>query len=248
MRGIDKFRERFAGHDGEYVLIGGGACDLLFGEAGQDFRATRDLDLVLLVEALTPEFGRVFWDFIREGGYENRQKSSGQPQFYRFSKPKDPNFPAMLELFARTDINLRDGNLGLMPLHIDDEVSSLSAILLDEEYYKLLVENRVSADSIAVLSAEGLIPFKAKAWLDLSAKRADGQTVDEKSVKKHRNDVCRLATLLTGNEHPAMSEVIRADMRRFMEAYESHPVDPKALNIKGVSAQQIVRVLKDVYL
>ena len=46
-RTIDKFKERFAGHDGEYVLIGGGACDLLFGEAGQDFRATKDLDLVL---------------------------------------------------------------------------------------------------------------------------------------------------------------------------------------------------------
>ena len=101
MRGIDKFKERFAGHDGEYVLIGGGACDLLFGEAGQDFRATKDLDLVLLVEALTPEFGQVFWDFVKEGGYENRQKSSRKPQFYRFSKPEDPAFPAMLELFAR---------------------------------------------------------------------------------------------------------------------------------------------------
>ena len=76
MRGIDKFKERFAGHDGEYVLIGGGACDLLFGEAGQDFRATKDLDLVLLVEALTPEFGQVFWDFVKEGGYENRTKST----------------------------------------------------------------------------------------------------------------------------------------------------------------------------
>lgn len=32
MKGIDKFRGRFAGHEGEYVLIGGGACDLLFGE------------------------------------------------------------------------------------------------------------------------------------------------------------------------------------------------------------------------
>lgn len=89
MRGIDKFKERFAGHDGEYVLIGGGACDLLFGEAGQDFRATKDLDLVLLVEALTPEFGQIFWDFVREGGYENRQKSSGKPQFYRFSTNPD---------------------------------------------------------------------------------------------------------------------------------------------------------------
>lgn len=248
MRGIDKFRERFAGHEGEYVLIGGGACDLLFGEVGQDFRATKDLDLVLLVEALTPEFGRVFWDFVRKGGYGNKQRSSGKPQFYRFSKPKDPAFPAMLELFARTDINLRDGGSGLMPIHIDDEVSSLSAILLDEEYYRLLVENRASAGGIAVLAVEGLIPFKAKAWLDLSAKRANGQAVDEKSVKKHRNDVCRLATLLTGKERPAMSEEVRADMRRFMEAYESDPVDPKAMKIKCVETQQIVEVLKDVYL
>lgn len=189
------------------------------------------------MEALTPEFGRVFWDFVREGGYENRQKSSGKPQFYRFSKPKDPAFPAMLELFARADINLRDGDSGLMPIHIDDEVSSLSAILLDEEYYRLLVENRVSAGGVAVLSVEGLIPFKAKAWLDLSAKRAEGQAVDEKTVKKHRNDVCRLATLLAGNERPAMSEGVLADMRRFIEAYESDPVDPKTIRIKGVEAQ-----------
>ena len=172
MRGIDKFKERFAGHDGEYVLIGGGACDQLFGEAGPAFRATKDLDLVLLVEALTPEFGQVFWDFVKEGGYENRQKSSRKPQFYRFSKPEDPAFPAMLELFARTDVDLRDAESGLMPIHIDDEVSSLSAILLDEEYYRMLVENRTSAGGVAVLSVEGLIPFKAKAWLDLSARRA----------------------------------------------------------------------------
>lgn len=33
-----------------------------------------------------------------------------------------------------------------------------------------------------------------------------------------------------------------------MEAYESDPVDPKAIKIKGVGAQQIVKVLKDVYL
>ena len=57
-----------------------------------------------------------------------------------------------------------------------------------------------------------------------------------------------LATLLAGGERPAMSEGVRADMRRFLEAYESDPVDPKALKIKGVGAQQVVEVLKSVYL
>lgn len=248
IQGIDRFKDFFAGHKDEYVLIGGGACNLLFDEIGQSFRATKDLDLVLLVEALTAEFGRDFWSFVREGGYENKQKSSGEPQFYRFSKPKNPAFPAMIELFARTNVDLSDVKSGLMPIHIDDEVSSLSAILLDEEYYRLLINNRTSSAGIAVLSVEGLIPFKAKAWLDLSARRADGQSVDEKSIKKHRHDVCHLATLLMGDERPVMSEGVCADMRRFMEAYESDPVDPKALKIKGVSAQQVVKVLRSVYL
>lgn len=61
-------------------------------------------------------------------------------------------------------------------------------------------------------------------------------------MKKHRNDACRLAMLLAGGEHPAMSKGIRADMQRFMEAYESDPVDPKVLKIKGVGAQQVVEV------
>ena len=34
-----------------------------------------------------------------------------------------------------------------------------------------------------------------------------------------------------------MNEGVRADMRRYLEAYESDPVDPKALMIKGVEAQ-----------
>ena len=99
-----------------------------------------------------------------------------------------------------------------------------------------------------MLSVEGLIPFKAKAWLDLSARRAEGQNVDEKDVKKHRNDVCRLATLLKGTERPAVSAGVRDDMRRFMETYAADPVDPKALGIRGVQAQNVVDVLRDVYL
>lgn len=154
----------------------------------------------------------------------------------------------MIELFAHTNVDLSDVEQGLMPMHIDDEVSSLSAILLDEEYYRPLVDNRTSAAGIAVLSVEGLIPFKAKAWLDLSARRAGGQSVDEKSIKKHRNDVCRLATLLIGDEHPVMSEGVCADMKRFMEGYESDSVDPKALKIKGVSTRQVIELLRSVYL
>ena len=54
-------------------------------EAGLAFRATKDLDIVLHVEALTPAFGEAFWKFVEDGGYEIRQASdTGKPIFYRF--------------------------------------------------------------------------------------------------------------------------------------------------------------------
>ena len=48
-----------------------------------------------------------------------------------------------------------------------------------------------------------LIPFKAKAWLGLKERKLNGDQVDSKNIKKHKNDVCRLAQLITANGlHP----------------------------------------------
>ena len=69
MKGLDVFKEYFSEYPKQYVLIGGAACDIIFEEAGATFRATKDFDMVLIVEALTPDFGRRFWQFIHEGGY-----------------------------------------------------------------------------------------------------------------------------------------------------------------------------------
>ncbi len=57
VKGLDTFRNHFAGYEEQYVLIGGAACDIVFESNDASFRATRDLDMVLIVEALTPEFG-----------------------------------------------------------------------------------------------------------------------------------------------------------------------------------------------
>ena len=47
VRGLDVFRRHFAGHTDQFVLIGGTAATLAMAEAGLDFRATKDLDIVL---------------------------------------------------------------------------------------------------------------------------------------------------------------------------------------------------------
>ena len=99
--GIERFREWFRGYEDHYAIIGGTACDLLMAEEGLAFRGTKDIDLVLIVEAISPEFGRRFWEFVRNAGYEHCNKSTGQPQFYRFTHPKASEYPFMIELFSR---------------------------------------------------------------------------------------------------------------------------------------------------
>ena len=68
VKGIDKFKEHFKGLEDKYILIGGAACDRLFFEVGEVFRATRDLDIILIVEALNKQFLSAFWSFIKKGG------------------------------------------------------------------------------------------------------------------------------------------------------------------------------------
>lgn len=108
VEGINIFREHFSQYKEQYVLIGGLACDLLMEEQGLDFRPTKDVDMVLIVEALTNDFANAFWDFIEAGKYTARQRSDGKPEFYRFVDPKTPGYPYMIELFARprSDISM----------------------------------------------------------------------------------------------------------------------------------------------
>jgi glutathionyl-hydroquinone reductase len=66
--GLDRWRQHFAGFEDRYALVGGVACDRLFEEAGIEFRATKDLDVVLLVELLDAIFAERFWAFVEAGG------------------------------------------------------------------------------------------------------------------------------------------------------------------------------------
>lgn len=67
----------------------------------------------------------------------------------------------MIELFSRPQSNVvLQPDTHLMPLHIDDEVSSLSAILLNDDYYHFLLDGRTVTDGISILDAEHIIPLK----------------------------------------------------------------------------------------
>lgn len=250
VKGLDVFRDYFADYTGHYVLIGGTAATLTMEDAGLDFRATKDLDIVLYVEdVLNADFGRRFWQFIEEGEYEMRQKSEGNPRFYRFQKPAKKGFPAMLELFSRIPdgLNQVDGaRFTLIPL--DEAVSSLSAILMDKDYYDFVMQGRKLANDLAWIEADRLIPLKAIAWLDLTDRKNNGEKVDSKNIRKHRNDILQLAQLLVPTSPIILSEKIAQDLRNFLDILkEEHEIDLKSLGIRNLTLPEVVRRIADAF-
>lgn len=246
--GLERFRDHFSAYTDRYVLIGGAAVELLMDRAGIDFRLTKDLDVVLLVESLDAEFGDTFWEFITTGGYERRHKSTGKPSFYRFHSPTDSSFPYMVELFAR-----RDGLIELPleavigPLPIAEEVSSLSAIMLDDDYYEFVRTGMVMVDGVPLLGATHLIPLKARAWLDLTDRRARGENVQGDEIRKHRADVVRLYQLLTPSERVVLPARIAEDFVSFIDRAFVDGYDPARVGLSRTTIDDVTATLREAF-
>ena len=152
----------------------------------------------------------------------------------------------MIELFARTEYILEDG-AELTPIHIDDSISSLSAILLNDSYYDALLRGRDVIDGFSILRHSWLIPFKAKAWLGLNERNRRGEHVDSRNLKKHRNDIIRMAAELV-LERCELPEEVKSDMANFIEEMNVTDQEIRNLKLRGVKAEDIRRLLTDMYL
>ena len=246
VKGLDTFKKYFEEFEEQYVLIGGAACDIVFESNDTSFRATRDLDMVLVVEALTPEFGQKFWEFVQDGKYRNKATNGAKPLFYRFDKPEDDSFPKMIELFCRSDFELRE-MAGVTPIHIDDTVSSLSAILLDDDYYQTLLDGKVVDNGLSVLRPEYLILFKAKAYLDLKQRKDNGETGDSRDIKKHKKDVLKIAAELMLDSVQNLPISVKMDIDTFIDSLEKEPFDDNSLKNYGLKNEEVVELLKRIF-
>ena len=248
VKGLDRFREYFAPYGGQYVLIGGTACDLAMEEVGLSFRATQDLDMVLCAEALTDDFISVFWDFVKSGGYSSREKPDGGKEFYRFRNPSEAGFPKELELFCqRPQFLTLSPDCNLTPIPAGEEVSSLSAILLDENYYAWIRQGDRIVEGIHMVGAEYLIPLKMKAWLDLSARVASGEQIDSRKIRKHSNDVFRLYTILSPVPIPSVSQGIKVDVAGFIKKIQAEVIDFKNLGLGNLAMSEVLSDLRAIY-
>ena len=165
---------------------------------------------------MTPAFVGAFWKFIFEGGYKKGKRKRGEDkkpvyELYRFTDPKE-GYPIQIELLARHSEALGSpSSFHIEPLLTEEEHYSLSAIMLDDDYYHLTVRNSEVVDGLRVASPLALIGLKERAFLNLLYDREQGMKVNTKDITKHRNDVLKLAAIITPGPYLCTESIFLAN-------------------------------------
>ena len=135
----------------------------------------------------------------------------------------------------------------IVPIPVEDEsVSSLSGILLDENYYAFIKAHRLEIAGVSILPTEALLLLKAKAWMDLTARKVRGEFVKDKDIRKHRTDILRLQAQIVEGTTVDLIEMLKSDLRDFLVAYAADPINPKTINVPG-TFEDALKKIKEVF-
>lgn len=256
VKGIEKFKEHFGNYKDNYVIIGGTACEVYEEASGQRPRATKDIDIILIVEALSHDFVAEFWEFVKAGQYEERQagEKGEEPKqkYYRFNKPANPYYPTQVELFSRSlDIFELPADLHITPIPTDADLSSLSAILLDDDFYHYTIEHSTVEDEVHIANVESLIALKCKAYLEMKKRKEKTGEGDEKHIRKHRNDVFRLvASIASGEKKFILPDKLQNEVALFINLVKSDMPDAnliKDMRLRNITVADIFARLKVLF-
>lgn len=243
---MESFRNKFKDYSDCYTVIGGAACDILMSEADMEFRATKDIDIILILENRHKEFAKVFWEYIREGQYRCGWKNSPDMHFYRFTEPTE-GYPIQIELFSRSPEYHVPIPEGIIPIHIDEDVSSLSAILLNDEFYQFMMQGRRVVNNIGILDVGYIIPFKMYAWLDLKRRKESGEHVNDKDLKKHKNDVFRLLQIVPNGIQVECCGLVQESVNMFLIKMKDEELRLEQMGLP-FSKDEAIRLLTQIYL
>ncbi|MFV3408903.1 hypothetical protein ACNH6C_09875 [Bdellovibrio bacteriovorus] len=249
--GFDHFCSYMSGLEDQFVIIGGSAASVLMEEQELEFRPTKDIDLVILTNA-SGELNSRMSGYVKAGAYSVKEATEGSPKYYRFSSPAGGEYPKVLEIFARneSEIVLDEGQY-IIPIANDSSIK-LSAILLDEEYFSLIKANIYRTEqNTPLINSVGNICLKARAHRELiERKRTDDGSVDAKDIKKHRNDILKVALTLVGDERPSIGPTVKADLEIALDEINQITADQFKGIMKdypGVDLAALVSILKTVF-
>lgn len=178
--GMESFREKFKDYADCYTVIGGAACDILMSESDFEFRTTKDIDMILILEGRHKEFIEKLWE-------------------------------------------------------------------LNDDYYDFMMHGRKIINGIGVLDAEHIIPFKMCAWLDQRRRKKAGEHVNERDLKKHKNDVFRMLQIISLGAKIESIGLVKQNIIQFLEVVKEEELRLEQIKLP-FAKEEALEFLREVYL
>jgi hypothetical protein len=92
-----------------------------------------------------------------------------------------------------------------------------------------------------------LLCLKARAWCDLTDRKADGRQVDAREIKKHKNDVFKLYAVLDPDFEADLPTHVATDLAEFLERIAKEDVPLADLGLKGQKLPDVLSDLRRIY-
>jgi hypothetical protein len=83
--------------------------------------------------------------------------------------------------------------------------------------------------------------------LDLGDRKEKGENVDSRDIRKHKNDILRIAVEFALESVSTLPSTVIKDMEQFVSRLESEPFDAGLLKNYGVSNEELVDNLRKLY-
>ena len=247
--GLDKLVTAFAGLEHEYAIIGGCACDLILSDVGIKFRNTRDVDMIICISSESEAFIKAFQGLLRDGEYKVWYDKEKNKHFFRFVNDHDHSYPVMIELFSKNPMVGESIIRHLAKISLKDEpIYSLSAILLDDDYFHLVENNLTMYQGVSVPIAEVLMLLKMKAYLNLKESREQGKEIASDDISKHRNDVMRLLAVANTKSKLAVSDNVFSDVKLFLSDLNIDENHLRMMGVPGFSVDEVKEIIQNMYV
>ena len=155
-------------------------------------------------------------------------------------------------LSRHPDILGEPQGLLIEPLPISDDVSSLSAIIMDDDFYNFTVKHSEVTDGIRHASPIALIALKTRAYLNLLNDKKRGVHVNSRDIKKHRSDVMKSLVISDGDEvvaSPSIVGCVRDFVTDIRKDYDNVvPALSKSLDVDESIVGQLLNILDRLFI
>ena len=155
-------------------------------------------------------------------------------------------------MFSRSlDVFELPDDVHITPIPTDADLSSLSAILLDDEYYDYTLKHSTVEEGVHISNAESLITLKCKAYLEMKKRKAETGEGDERHIRKHRNDVFRLvASISSGEQTFVLPEKLFYDVASFLQQVKTDMPDSnliKDMGLRRITPNELLERLNTLF-